>query len=202
MWKDKGVGTEQKKKKSEIKAHVSAGLFGYTRPFWQSSLSFCVGLSRGEEARGKSGAVSHWGQRVWQCLVREVLVLSAKANSLWRQVGQHTYTHPQSGHRLVCPCLCLYAGWQPSHQLQSQWVQKITMVTNIVGQDVATLGSVRRLFFGICSVPQSITEFLLLNVLPRLAGELCVSVTFIWKTDKILKNNQTKTVAMRYKFHI
>lgn len=154
MWKDKGIGTEQKK--SEIKAHVSAGgLFVYTRPFWQSSLSFCVGLSRGEEARGKSGAVSHWGQRVWQCLVCEVLVLSAKANSLWRQVGQHTYTHPQSGHRLVCPCLCLYAGWQPSHQLQSQWVQKITMVTNIVGQDVATLGSVRRLFFGIYSILQS-----------------------------------------------
>lgn len=79
----------------------------------------------------------------------------------------------------MCPCLCLYAGWQPSHQLQSQWVQNITMVTNIVGQDVATLGSVRRLFFGIYSVPQSITEFLLLNVLPGLAGDLCVSVSFI-----------------------
>lgn len=51
-------------------------------------------------------------------------------------------------------------------------MQKITMVTIIVGQDVATLGSVRRLFFGIYSVPQSITEFLLLNVLPGLAGDL------------------------------
>lgn len=52
------------------------------------------------------------------------------------------------------------------------------------------------------SVPQSVTEFLLLNVLLGLAGDLYVSFSFIWKTDKILKNNQTKTVAMRYKFQI
>lgn len=77
----------------------------------------------------------------------EVLFLSAKANSLWRQVGQHTYTHPHLGHRLVCPCLCLYADWQPSHQLRSQWAQRITMATSIVGQDVAALGSVWRLFW-------------------------------------------------------
>lgn len=80
--------------------------------------------------------------------------------------------------------------------------KKITMVTSITGQDVATLGSVRRLFFGIYSVPQSITEFLLLNVLPGLASDLYVRFSLIRKTDKILKNNQTKTVAMRYKFHI
>lgn len=34
-------------------------------------------------------------------------------------------------------------------------------------------------FFGIQSAPQSIIEFLLLNVLPGLAGDLCVSFSFI-----------------------
>lgn len=80
-------------------------------------------------------------------------------------------------------------------------MQKITMVTNIVGQDVATLGSVET-FFGIQSAPQSIIEFLLLNVLPGLAGDLCVSFSFIWKRDKYSRIIKPKTVAMRYKFHI
>ena len=80
-------------------------------------------------------------------MAHQDLFLSAKANSLWRQVGQHTYTHPHLGHRLVCPCLCLYAGWKPSHRLRSQWAQSITMATNIVGQAVAALGSVCRCFF-------------------------------------------------------
>lgn len=112
------------------------------------SLSLAVGEEedRGEERsslslRPECLAVFKW------CTTHEDLFLSAKANSLWRQVGHHTYTHPRLGHRLVCPCLCLYAGWQPSRQLRSQWVQKITMATNIVGQAVAALGSVRRLFW-------------------------------------------------------
>lgn len=61
--------------------------------------------------------------------------------------GRWANTHPHLGHRLVCPCLCLYPGWQPSHQLRSQWAQRITMATNIVGQAVAALGSVRKLFW-------------------------------------------------------
>ncbi|KAG7244090.1 hypothetical protein INR49_005761 [Caranx melampygus] len=36
-----------------------------------------------------------------------------------------------------------YLGWKPSHQLRSQWAQSITMATNIVGQAVAALGSIR-----------------------------------------------------------
>lgn len=52
------------------------------------------------------------------------------------------------------------------------------MATNIVGQAVAALGSVRRLFFGIRSVPESIIEFLLLNVLPGLANDLMCAVFF------------------------
>ncbi len=53
------------------------------------------------------------------------------------------------------------------------------MATNIVGQAVAALGSVRRLFFGIHSVPELITEFLLLNVFPTLVSDLDVRSFFL-----------------------
>lgn len=53
------------------------------------------------------------------------------------------------------------------------------MATNVVGQAVAALGSVRRgFFFGIRSVPESIIESLLLNVLPGLAGDPMCAVFF------------------------
>lgn len=55
------------------------------------------------------------------------------------------------------------------------------MATNIVGKAVAALGSVRRLFFfffGIHLVPELIIEFLLLNVLPRLASDLMCTGLF------------------------
>lgn len=93
-------------------------------------------------------AVFKWRTRTCFCLPRQIHCRGRWAN---------THTHILTlGHRLVCPCLCLYAGWQPSHQLLSQWAQRITMATNIVGQAVAALGSVLRLFFGIHSVPESI----------------------------------------------
>lgn len=143
----------------------------YTPHLWQSSLSFCGCPFRGEEDREESATVSCYGQSLWQCLVHEVLFLSAKANSLWRQVGQHTYTHPHLGHRLVCPCLCLYEGWQPTHQSEG--------TENHYGNQHSGPGcgcswiSVET-FFGIHSVPELIIEFLLLNVLPGLASELAI----------------------------
>ena len=114
------------------------------------SLSLCLAASfsemeekRGEERgslslRPECLAVFKWRTRTCFCLPRQI-----HCGGRW---AKHTYTHPQSGHRLVCPCLCLYAGWQPNRQLRSQWAQRITMATNIVGQAVAALGSVRRLF--------------------------------------------------------
>lgn len=47
--------------------------------------------------------------------------------------GRWANTHPRSGHRLVCPSLCLHAGWQRSPRLQSQWVHSIAMGTSKVG---------------------------------------------------------------------
>lgn len=130
------------------------GLFIQSPSFPRSSLSFSLSLclaasfSEMEEKRGEERgslslrpeclAVFKWRTRTCFCPPRQI-----HCGGRW---AKHTYTHPQSGHRLVCPCLCLYAGWQPSRQLRSQWAQRITMATNIVGQAVAALGSVRRLF--------------------------------------------------------
>lgn len=52
------------------------------------------------------------------------------------------------------------------------------MATNIVGQAVAALGSVRRLFFGNRSKPELIIESLLLNVLHGLANDLMCAFFF------------------------
>lgn len=88
----------------------------------------------------------------------------------------------------MCPSLCLYAAWQPSRQLRSQWAQSITMATSIVGKAVAAPGSVLRLFFGILLMPELIIEFLLLNVLPKLARDLMCTVFFPPRT--LLKNRR------------
>ena len=134
----------RRKKKVEVRRSSAGGDCFIYSPSFLTFLLLLLSLSVFREEEGRRGERSSLPLRP-ECLAvlkwrAKDLFLSAKANSLCRQVGQHTYTHPHLGHRLVCPCLCLYAGWQPSHQLRSQWAQRITMATNIVGQAVAALG--------------------------------------------------------------
>lgn len=70
----------------------------------------------------ESGAASRWGQSVWQCLSGARGPVSVCQGKFIVEAGGPTHIHPHLGHRLVCPCLCLYAGWQPSQQLRTESV--------------------------------------------------------------------------------
>lgn len=151
MWKQGGLGTEKYPLCQSTYTLSRREQFIYSSSFPTSLLlSLSLSLSEEKENRGEARrslslrpaclAVFKWCTGTGFCLPRQIHCGSRWANT-------HTHTHPHLGHRVVCPRLCLYTGWKPSHQLWSQWAQSITMATNIAGQAVTTLGSVWRLFW-------------------------------------------------------
>lgn len=123
------------------------------------------------------------------------MFLSAKANSLWSQVGQHTYTHPHLGHRLVCPCLCLFCRLET----KSSATESVGAEHHYGNQHsgpgcgCSWISAETFFFFGNRSKPELIIESLLLNVLHGLANDLMCAV-FFFLFFPLLKNRQIFSV--------
>lgn len=189
MWKE-GVGTEQKN------LNQSTWISRRTVRFYSSFLTIlplflCWSVQRGGGQRGERGSLS--------LRPESLAVFSARGPGSVCQgkfivkAGVPTHIHTSSLRTQTCVSLPLSVFRLATKSSATESVGAENHYGNQhrgPGCGYSWIGA--ETFFGIQSAPRSIIEFLLLNVLPGLAGDLCVSFSFILKKRQILKNNQTK----------